>query len=203
MPIDSEISATPGFEPHIFWEAHKGKIIFYSALLIGALLIFSIYEYTTSERVKASGALFAQAKTADDYKAVIEKYPHTISAGNASLLLAQTLRDEKKYDDAVATLRKFTQDFPDHPLLSTGWLSLAETLEAQGKTDEAASTFQQVTSKFPDSYSAPIAALEQANLLRLRGKNDEARVAYENILTQYRDSYCAQEATRDLRLLHK
>ncbi len=203
MPTDSEIPVTSGFEPQIFWDAHKSKIIVYGALLIGALLIFSIYQYTTSQRLEASGTLFAQAKTAADYQAVIDKYPHTISAGNASLLLAKVLRDEKKYDEAVATLRKFTQDFPDHPLVSTGWLSLAETLEVQGKTAEADSTFQQVTAKFPDSYSAPIAALEEANSLRIRGKNEEARVAYENILTQYRESYCAQEATRDLRLLHK
>src|SRR2546425_13112059 len=98
MPTDSEVVPDPSFEPHIFWEQHKQKLVIYGSLLLGALLIFAIYQYTTEQRKEAAGAALAQAAKADDYKSVMEKYPRTIAAGDAALLLARNLREEKKYD---------------------------------------------------------------------------------------------------------
>src|SRR5438067_9847104 len=91
-----------GFDPQLFWEEHKSKIILYGTLLIVALVIFAIYEATAESRAKAAGAMLARASKAEDYKALIEKYPRTIAAGNACLMLAKAQRDEKKYDDAIA-----------------------------------------------------------------------------------------------------
>ena len=193
----------PEFDAHLFWDEHKNKIILAVALIVAALVIYAIYEITAQQRDEAAGAMLAQAAKADDYKALIEKYPQSAAAGDAHLLLAKQLRDEKKYDEAAATLRDFSQKNPEHPLAHAGLLSLAETLELQGKTDEAMTTYQQVATKYPDSYSAPIAVLAQANLLKAQGKADEARRAYENFVTQFPDSVFSQEAMREMRLMRK
>ncbi len=203
MPTESEVAPDHAFEAHVFWEQHKSKINLYAGLVIAALVIFATYQYTSEQRAAAASTALAQAAKPEDYRQVIEKYPRTVAAGDAYLLLAKQLRDDQKYDDAIAALRTFTQQFEKHPLASTGWLSLGQTLEAAGKTDEAADTYQQVTTKFPDSYSAPIAALAQANLLRAKGKIDDAKRAYENVVAQYPESYFAQQALRDMKLLRK
>lgn len=203
MPSEPDVLPSTGFDPQIFWDLHKGKIVAYGALLIVALVLFAVYQFTTQQRLTAASALLAQAHSAEDYQHLIDQYPHTVAAGNAALLLGQQLRHDKKYDKSAATLQKFTQDAPNHPLISGGWLSLAETQEAQGKMDEAKATYQEVTARFPDSYSAPIAAFELASLLKAQGHAEEARHAYENLVAQYRDSYFAQEAMREMRMLPK
>src|SRR5215210_4187279 len=137
-----------GFEPQIFWEEHKSKVILYGALLLVALAIYAFYEYSSQQRVAAAGAALASASKPEDYRQIVEKYPRTIAAGNAHLMLANALRDEKKYDESASLLHTFTEKFPQHPLAHAGWLSLAETLEAQGKTDEAMSTYLQVQTKY-------------------------------------------------------
>ncbi|MEA3189112.1 MAG: hypothetical protein QOD99_2942 [Chthoniobacter sp.] len=203
MPSESDAIPNPGFEPQVFWELHKAKIIIYGVLLVVALLVFSIYQYTSQRRTAAAGSLLAQAGKAEDYRQIMAKYPRTVAAGNAHLLLAKELREAKQYEEATSLLREFTQKFPEHPLVSAGWLSLAETLKSAGKTDEAADTYQQIASKFPDSFAAPLAAMEQADLLKSNGKTDEAKRAYENIIAQYPESMIAQQATREMRLLRK
>jgi TolA-binding protein len=191
------------FDPQIFWDQHKNKIIIYGGLFIVALIIWAISEYTSHARAAAASAMLAHASKAEDYKALIEKYPRSVAAGDASLLLGKQQRDEKKYDDAIATLRNFTEKSPEHPLVHAGLLSLAETLQAQGKIDEALSTYQQVATKYPDSYSAPIATLAQASLLKSQGKTEDARRIYENFIGQFQDSTFTQEAMRELKLMRK
>jgi TolA-binding protein len=203
MPLTSDKTAPVGFEPILFWESHKAKVLLYAGLLIGALIIFGIYQTTTLKRKRTEEQVFAQADTPEEYRRIIKDFPGSVVAGNAQLLLAAQLRGEKKYDEAIEILRHLIAEEKNHPLLNGAWLSLASTYEAQGKTAEALETYQQVTSRFPGSYSSPVAALAQANLLKSQGKNDEAKRAFESIISQYPESYFSAEATRHLQVLKK
>ena len=202
-PSTTEILPAGEFEPVAFWQQHKGKIIFYGVLLFVGLAAFAIYQITSARSLAETEQLFAQAKTVEDFQKIIANYPTSVTAGNASLMLAEKLRSEGKYDEAVSTLRRFTTQFPDHPLISGAWLSLAGSLDAQGKKDEALQTYQQLASKYPDSYAAPLSVCAQASILRAQGKTEEARHVYENLLAQFPKSYFAGAAMREMRLLRK
>lgn len=200
---DSEIVPPTGFDPFAFWMRHKNKIIAYAALSLLASLAFAAWKITNLRKLAEARQLFAQADTEEDYRQIARKFPRTVPAGNATLLLAEKLRGAKKYDEAIVALRTMIDQYPDYPFIDGAWLSLAATLEAQGKTDEALSAYQQVVSNYPDRSSAPQALLAQAEILKSKGKADDAKRAFENVKSQFPDSYFAQEAMQELQLMKK
>jgi len=200
---DPEIIPLPGFDPLVFWMQHKGKILVYAGILAIVLVSLVAYQIISHDRLVDSQRLYAQASTEDDYRQIIQKYPHTVVAGNASLMLAEKLRDEKKYDEAIATALALIDQYPDYPLLDAAWLNQAATLEAAGRTDEALNKYQQVASKFATSYSAPQALLAEAALLKSKGRLDEAKHIYENVKSQFPESPFAADAMQQLQQIRK
>ncbi len=136
-PDDEEEIVEAGFDPLLFWDQYRQTILVAVGIVLLGLVIFGIYEYNQSRRIAAAGAALAQASSDDDYRQVIDKYPGTEAAGNASLILAGKLRDEKKYDERPEVLQTFLDKYPTHPLAHAADLSIAETLDAQRKLDEA------------------------------------------------------------------
>ena len=205
MTTPSELDNIPqtGFDPVTFWFEHKTKVIIYGAVLVLAAAGFMYHQISTSNALVAARQSLAQADTADDYRQIIQKYPHTVAAGNASLLLAEKLRDDKKYDDAINVLKAMIDSQPDHPMIDGAWLSLAGTYNSQGKTDQAVDTYKQIALKFADRYSAPQALLTIAETLSAKGNFDDAKIAYENVKSQFPDSYFASLAVAKLQTLKK
>jgi TolA-binding protein len=198
---DEEEIIEAGFDPLYFWDQYRQVILLAGGIILLGLVGFGIYEYNVSQRIAAAGAALAEASTEDDYRAVMDKYPGTVAAGNASLFLGAKLRQDRKYDDSLQVLQDFMDKYPNHPLLPAGDLSYAETLEAQGKVDDALARYEEVAAKYPDSYSAPVAVIAQANILKVQGKIDEARRLYENFVAQFPDSIFTQEAMAEMHML--
>jgi TolA-binding protein len=207
MPTTNEVTpeAVParGFDPIAFWIEHKSKVLLYGGLLVAALAGCGFYEISAERAQAEARRVFAEAKSADDFRKVVQQFPKTVVAGDARLILAGQLREEKKYDEALAILRAFVADSQQHPLISSAWLSLGETLEASGKADEALDIYQQTATKFPDSYAAPMSMTSRAKLLQSQGKIEEAKRTYESVMSQYPESIFSQEAKRDLQFLKK
>ena len=205
MTTASETETIPqtGFDPAAFWLAHKSKIIIYSSIVIVAVLGFALYEISHQRAMAGARLALSTASSEDEYRDLIQKFPGTAAAGDASLLLAEKLRDDKKYDDAIATLQAMIDHQPNHPLIDGAWLSLAATYNVQGKLDQALDTYKQVATKFADRASAPQALYAVAEILKSQGKLDDAKIAYENVNSQYHDSLFAQEALEKLQLLKK
>lgn len=202
-PIDTDTIPETGFDPIVFWEKHKTKVIVYGALLVLIAFGAAWYEIRHQNELADARQALAQADSADDYRQIIQKYPHTVAAGDASLLLGEKLRDDKNYDDAISVLQAMIANEPNHPLIDGAWLSLAATYNAQGKPDQAVETYQQVATKFPDRYSAPLALFSVAEILRNEGKLNEAKTAYENVKSQFPTSNFAREALDKLQQLNK
>jgi len=203
MPTSVETPTDTGFDPYVFWMQHKGKIVLYSTLLIVALVIFGVSQLVTQRKNAASTLALATAASVEDFQKVVADYAGTAAAADAQLKLAAKLRDEKKYDDAIATLQKFITDNPSSPLASGAWLSLGATQEAAGKLDDALQTYQQCSVKYPHAYGGPISMLRQASILQDKGKKDETRRVYETVISQYPNTYFSQAATQSLSLLPK
>jgi TolA-binding protein len=202
MPEDVETGIPQeGFNAHTFFEQHKSRIGLYCALFAAALVVAAVFQVISHKRRQAAGLALAQAVGADDYRKVIAQYGSSTAGADAELLLAAKQREEKKYDDAAATLRDFIARHSDHPLISGAWLSLGATIEAQGKHDEALQTYTDLISKYSGSYSTPFAMIAQANIQREKGNAEEARRTIENMMAQFPDSPVVEEGRRLLMLL--
>ncbi len=180
-------------EPDDFWADHKGKIIGYGLLLLVALAAFIVYQAKTARDREAARVAFAAAADTAAYQQVAQDFPKTTIGGDARLLLAAAQRDEQKYDEAIATLRAFMADTPEHPLIAGAWLSLGETQSVAGKTDEAIDTYRQIGTRYPDSFAAPAATLALARALADAGRIDEATREYENLIARHSQSLVVRQ----------
>ncbi len=195
MSSPAETQTPPsGFDPLVFWIRYKNSIALFSGLLAVGLLIFGVSAFTQRRSARSASELFASAKTVEDYKNVSSRYPRSPVATNATLLLAEELRNEGKYEEALESLRKQTEQRAQHPLISGVWNSIAMTQEAQGKQEEALATYQRVSTTYPTSFSAPVALLAQARILKAKGQIKEAGRLYDQVIASFGDSNFAREA---------
>jgi len=202
-PSDQVIIPDPGFDPIEYWIKHKSKVIICALLVLVAIAAFVASKVATQNKIDAARQALAQAGSEEDYRKVIQDFPHTVAAGDATLLLAGKLRDAKKYDDAVTALQALINGQSDYPLIDAAWLSLACTYDAQGKQDLALNTYQQIITKYADRFSAPQALLGVADIQAAKGNIDDAKRFYEDVKIKFPDSNFASEALRKLQLLKK
>ena len=201
--LPASIPADAGFDPLEWWIRHKGKVMLYGALLVGGLAIYTLYEMSQRRTREASIKAFAAAGTADELRAVTSNYPNTVAGGNARLMLADTLRDEGKLDEAVTILRDFLARKGEHPLLPGAHASLAATLEQQGKLDEALAAYQQVTNNFSQSFAAPGALMATGRIFKAQGRMEEAKQAFDTVSTRFQGSAFGQQAVRQSTLVER
>lgn len=191
------------FDPVEFWDLHKNKIILYGLLLVAGLAAFVIYQISTHRGLVESEAMFQEASSIEDYQLLMKEYPRSVAAADAHLIVAQKLREEGKYEQALDLLRQLVGQFPEHPLVAGAWLSIGQTEQASGDLDSAIATYQQVVAKYPSSYAAPFAQFNYAGILRAQGKTGEARLAYETVISQFPESYLVRQAQQELRFLEE
>lgn len=201
MPMPTLSSSDPTLERQIFWDRYKNWVL---GILVAALLglaAFGGYRYYSYRRDVGAAHLLSTAKTASEFQKVITEYPGTAAAGTAHLLQADAQRNEKKFEEANATLQSFLDKYPKHGMTGTARLAIGANLEALGKKDEALAVYQRLATSEPKAFTAPIALFSQIHLLKEKNQNEEARRVCETILTQYRESRLAGEVARQLRLL--
>jgi predicted negative regulator of RcsB-dependent stress response len=194
-------SSDAALEREVFWDRHKTKVM---ATLVAALLAvagFGGYKFYSERRANAAASSLANAKTPAEFQKVIAEYPGTPAGGSAYLLLADVLKNEKKFSEANAALQNFLDKYPNHELAGTARLAMAGNLEALGKKDEALTAYQRLATGAPQAFTAPVALFSQIHLLKEKNQIEEARRVCETIITQHRESRFAQEATYQLRLL--
>lgn len=180
----------------LFWEQHKGKVIAGAlALIVAVVAVFGWMIISSSQRAAAAVA-FASAKTDADYQSVIAKYGSSPVAGDAALLLAKSLRDQKKYDEANQVLDHFVKAQPKHPLAPLAKVAAAENLALSGKTAEAAQALQKVALTDSQSFAAPFALLVQAELETAQGKREAALQAYRQLAKTFPTSTAAMASAQ-------
>jgi TolA-binding protein len=99
------------------------------------------------------------------YREVIDKAGRSsIYAKTAKLGLADTLAAEKKYDEAISTLKELTTDSNLQLPLDGVLMQLARTAAQGGKTDEATRAYNRIINEFPQSLYAAEAKQKVADL---------------------------------------
>jgi predicted negative regulator of RcsB-dependent stress response len=194
-------SSDAALEREVFWDRHKRKVM--AALVVGLLAVagFGGYRFYSERRENTAASLLASAKTPAEFQKVITEYPGTPAGGSAYLLLADALKNDKKFSEANAALQNFLDKYPTHELAGTARLAMAGNLEALDKKDEALTAYQRLAAGAPQAFTAPVALFSQIHLLKDKNQIEEARRVCETIITQHRESRFAQEATYQLRLL--
>ena len=201
MPPTKVQSPDPTLEAQVFWLRYRKEIAGLLIVVIIALFAFAGYRFYRDRRETTASALFASAKTANDYAEVINRYGDTAAAATACLLLADAQRKDRKFAEANVTLEQFINKFPQHELVPTARMAMAANLQSLGKVDEALAMYQLIASINAANFNAPQALFEQAQILQAKNRIEDARRVCEKIMTQYRDTYAAMEAARLLRTL--
>ena len=190
-------------DPIEFWYMYKTKILTYGGIVLAAALITLAVATANYVRTTNSETLYAQAQTAANFQAIVQKYPGTPAGGNAALRLGELLRRDGKYDESAAVLRTFAEKYPKHPLAPGAWTSLAVTYETQGKLNEALSAYETAIAKYPEAYTTPLAMMAQARINLQKGSKDEARRIYTDVTARYGQTIYGQEAQRELHFIQK
>ena len=111
MPTASPPSRDVALETRFFLERFKKEIIAVLIIALLAVLAFTGYRYYSDRRAAAAAASLANAKTAQEYQQVIDRYPNSPAAADGYLLLAEAQRSEKKFAQANTTLQTFVDKF--------------------------------------------------------------------------------------------
>ncbi len=178
----------------ILWAKHSKSIILGAVAVVAiAAIVLAWVMISHTNRVAAEGA-FAAARTLDDYRAVIAKYPRSIVAGNASLLLASSLRTVGKIDEANAALRDFISAMPEHPLVGLASLALAENDAKAGKFPEAAKALQATADAYPKSFAAPVALMIKGDLELALGERNDSLKTFQSLSRLYERTAASDSA---------
>src|SRR2546423_4981296 len=200
MPTDLPPTTDAAVEARVFWLRFQKEIAAALIIIILAIVGFAGYRFYTYRRDATAAQLLGNAKTLQDYQAVMASYPGTPAGASAYLLLADKQRNEKKFAEANGTLQKFVDKYPEHDFVPTARLAMATNLESMGKDDEALAIYQQVANKHGNTYAGPLALISQVPLLKAKNRIDDARRVCEEILTKYKIPGQQIEGTRDDRM---
>ena len=192
-PEAEQIIAAPSVV-EVLWTNHRPAVLGGVAALL--VVIFGGLAYVLSERATASASEALLAGAADDaaLNEVIARYPRTPTAADAMLLLAASLRDQRKFDESDALYSRFAEMFPQSQLAVSGLLGRASNARVAGKPETAFNDYQQAEASFAGSYGAPFALFCQARMLSQDGKTEEARRVLQALGSQYSGSVAAMAA---------
>jgi len=102
------------------------------------------------------------------YREVLDKAgKSSIYARTARLGLAESLAAQKKYDEAISTLKDLATDMNSQLPVDGVLMQLGRTAMDGGKTDEATRAFQRVVNEFPQSPYASEAREKIAQLKKV------------------------------------
>lgn len=166
-----------GFEQTLI--KHKGKLILVGVLALLGTVGFWGYRLYKEASQKAAAVDFVRAQTVADLKKVAESHPHQPAGGNAMVLAAQFLSDERP-GEAIDMLKSFLEKYPDHPLRDLASWRIAEYFVLFGDTASAEKQYDAV-SKANSPYS-PFALLRLGDMKWAEGNTDKAREYYDMIL---------------------
>lgn len=193
------VSTDPALvDSDFFWEAHWKKIAGALVAVVLGILAAGGWAYYRANLSSSAAAMYADAKTPEAWREVAEKYPGSLSAGNAMMRVATSLRGEGKVDEAAAEFEKFASSQPEHPLAGAAWLAIGEIKQAQKNTAGALEAYRVASGRYQSSYAAPLSLLAEARLLASEGKSGESKAIIESIGTSYPDGPAAMVAAAEL-----
>jgi predicted negative regulator of RcsB-dependent stress response len=175
--------ATLEYEPTSFEQTllkHKSKLILVGVLAVAGAVGYWGWRLTKDSKHHSAAVDFTRAGSVEDLKKVAKEHPGETAAGDAMILAADKLFTDNKGSDAIALLKDFLSQYPEHPLKDLASWRLAEYLAAGG--DIAAATPAYETVSQSNSPFSGLAMLRLGDIKWGAGENEKAREYYDKIL---------------------
>lgn len=187
---DEPVYEIDSFE--LIWAKYKFAIIGGAVAIVAIIAgVFAWITIDNANRAKAAAA-FAEATDPAAYRGIIEQYPKSPVAGNAALLLAGSLRQEGKLDEANAVLQKFVDSQPKSAFAPLAKIAIAENKAKADDLKQAEQELQSVADVDSQSFAAPFALMLEAELQLATWNRNEALRTYRQLFTAYPGSVSAQ-----------
>jgi tetratricopeptide (TPR) repeat protein len=199
MSSDQQLSvpSLTAVQVELFWARHGKKVLLGSALLLLILLGVGAYLGYQAVRNSKAAKAFVGAHDIKGWESVIHRYPGTIAAGNANLLIAGTQAASGQYSESDKSYQAFMKDYSSHPLFVNALFGLASNAEAEGKTDDALKYYSDIFNRYSTDYLAPMALYYHGRITEKSGKLKDALQDFEAVLQRYPLSAMGVWAKRD------
>lgn len=137
----------------------------------------------------------------DEFERIRKEYPHTAAGQLAQLQLGQGFLEQKQYDRAVETYRKFLDSKPRERLYRLFALeNLGYAYEGQGDYQNALDSFQGLID-MGESFLQPLGYFHKGRCYEKLGKKEEALKNYRRFLEKFPDSTMAPTAKHKIGVL--
>ena len=176
--------ATLEYEPTAFellLLKHKSKLILVGALAVVGTLGYWGWRLVKESKHESAALDFTRATTVDQLKKAAADHAGQTAAGNALILAADKLFAENKGSEAIASVKDFLAQYPEHPLRDLATWKLGEYLSAAGDPAGAAKEYEAVAQG--NSPFAGVALLRLGDMKWGAGELDKAKEYYTRITT--------------------
>lgn len=114
---------------------------------------------------------------------------------------AYALIQAREFDQAIAAMHKFLQDYPDSHYAANAFYWLGELYLAQGRFDQAMNQFNTVLAEYSDSNKVAAAMLKLGFVYHEKGQLNEAREQLQQVKTLFPDTNIAYLAASRLEVI--
>lgn len=195
-------------------QERRKTVLRYGAIILVVLLAipaFLFYDYTSRKKAKTleyeaykiyQNIYQAQPITKEErYKKsldIFKKSYDTRKSPSVLLYIAGCYYELGNYDEAIKTLKDFTQRYEkEEKLVPLAYEKLAMAYERKSDTKEAMKTLETLYNLKGDIYK-DLALVESARLLEREGKTDEAMKKYKELSEKFPSSPFSDEAKTKL-----
>jgi predicted negative regulator of RcsB-dependent stress response len=171
------------------WIVERGRVLTYVAgglVVVVAVVLF--YRESVSRKNERADAALVTAQSAfysgntalakTDLEKLVTRYPGTTGGTQGSILLAQILFGEGKYDDGIARLQDAAGSAPSHLAASVESVLAAGYADSK-RFDKAVEHFNRAADKSPFPAEKAVFMAEAARMLVLAGKPADARKVWQ------------------------
>ncbi len=191
--MSADITESVGFYEFLAWlEVNRKRLI--TAAVAIALTGFAISLFVHMKRekekeasaalLKVGSALASGEKTSppapSDFLAIADKYSGTRAAERATILAADAMFNENRYNEAMAQFQKFQSQFSGSKLIPTAAIGIAACLESLDRLDEATKAYQDVAARYPNEPVAAQANYSLGRIFELKKQPAQALKSYND-----------------------
>ena len=154
-------------------------------------------EFTATERLGVAEQSYDASNyltLVDELTQIVNAYPGTRAAGEASFYIGNTYFMIEDYVNAQKYYQLYMDDYSDNDLFSVSAMAgVATCYEVQNRFIEAAQLYEKAGKRYSRLFHAPFYLKDAARCYGLAGESEKAKMTYRMIIDQYPESSIKQE----------
>lgn len=176
-----------------------------SAIILAVILIVvmadKIFKNQRHQKDTRADAELLQARTVQDYQAIVDDYSSTPAGPVALMALAKEKFNAGQIDEALALYTTFIKKNGHHELVEQAKLNLIACKESKEQFGDAHLLYSEFAEQHKGTYLEPVALMGKARCLEALNQLNEAQTAYEDIIVNFPESSWSQLAEANLKMV--